>query len=118
MRVVHDDGRNVEVLADDVTVASTIVERMRGLMFRPSLEPGDAMVFEFDGVATRGLHSVFVFSAFDAIWVQSGTVDRVKRFPPMRGIGWATADLIVELPPGRGASVEPGDSVRVESSAV
>lgn len=114
MRVVHDGGTGTETVAAEVAVATTIGQRMRGLMFRPPLEAGEGLVFRFDGVGTRGLHSVFVFSAFDAVWVRDGTVERVKTFRPFLGVGWAPADTVVELPAGAGSAIDPGDGLRVE----
>lgn len=116
MRVVHETASGTETVADDVTVATTVFERMRGLMFRPGLEPGEGLVFEFGDVATRGIHSLFVFSAFDTVWVRAGTVEQVQTFRPFLGIGWASADVVVELPAGAAAEIEPGDTLRVEAA--
>lgn|GEM_PF-5224716 len=113
MRVVHEDGSGQETLADDVVVADTVLQRMRGLMFRSPLGDREAMVFRFDGVGTRRLHTMFVLAAFDAVWVRGGTVEAVATLRPWVGYGSGVADLVVELPPGAAAGVAVGDAVSV-----
>jgi hypothetical protein len=49
----------------------------------------------------------------DALWLVDGEVTRRKRLSAWTGLGWGTADTIVELPAGAARGVEPGDAVRL-----
>ena len=49
----------------------------------------------------------------DALWLVEGEVTKVKRLRPWVGLGWGTADTVVELPAGAADGVEPGDSVEI-----
>ncbi|MFB6103512.1 MAG: DUF192 domain-containing protein [Halobacteriaceae archaeon] len=118
MRVVHDDGSGPVTVAEDVSVARTLLQRMRGLMFRPALADGEAMVFRFDGVGVRRLHAMFVSGAFDAVWVRDGTVTNVARLRPWVGYGSGVADLVVELPSGTATPIAVGDRVAVRADEV
>ncbi|WP_049888495.1 MULTISPECIES: DUF192 domain-containing protein [unclassified Natrinema] len=122
MRLVHEpvtDGRPVdetdrETLATTVEFADSIVSQTLGLMFRRSVPDGYALAFQFDSTTTRGLHMVFVFFPIDAVWLVDGVVQRVETLRPWRGFARETADLIVELPAGTAADIDPGDRLRLE----
>lgn len=115
-RVVHgDDGR---VLATDVTVADSLLPKARGLMFRRSFPDGSALVFPFDGVATRTLHMVAVPFDIDALWLRDGRVERVDRLSAWTGLGRAPADTVIELPAGAADGVSEGDEVRVAGAEI
>lgn len=104
-------------LADRVWLADGPLAQARGLMFRTAFPTGRALAMPFGRARTRGLHSLFVYHAFDAIWVVDGRVTRVKRFRPFRSLGWARADLVVEVPAGVAADVAVGDAVWLEREA-
>lgn len=110
--LVHrpDDGEE-RVLATDLDVAGSTLERARGLMFRRSVPDEYALVFPFDRPAARTLHMLFVPFAIDAMWIVDGEVTRTKRLAPFVGIGRGRADTIVELPAGRAADVSVGDAI-------
>ncbi|PCR92555.1 DUF192 domain-containing protein [Natrinema ejinorense] len=122
MQLVHEpatDGdsgaqRGHETLASTVDTADSIVSQTRGLMFRRSLPDEYALAFRFDSTGTRDLHTLFVFVPIDAVWVVDGVVQRVETLRPWRGFAREKADLIVELPAGTAADVEPGDRLRLE----
>ncbi|WP_284012320.1 DUF192 domain-containing protein [Halobaculum litoreum] len=101
------------VLADDVDVADSLLSRTRGLMFRRSVPDDYALVFRFETADSRSLHMLFVPFAIDAVWLVEGEVTKVKRLRPWVGLGWGTADTVVELPAGAADGVEPGDSVEL-----
>lgn len=101
-------------LATTVETADTFLARARGLMLRRSVPEDFALVFRFDGAATRRVHTLFVAFPLDVLWVADDTVRRVERLHPWRGYGAARADTLVELPAGGATGVEPGDRVRVE----
>ncbi|MFD1562376.1 DUF192 domain-containing protein [Haloarchaeobius amylolyticus] len=127
MRLVHEstadgptvgdpsaDGTDRAVLATTVDLADSLVSQTRGLMFRRSLPDDYALVFRFDSTRTRDLHMLFVFVPLDAVWVVDGVVQRVERLRPWRSFARDRADLIVELPAGSAADVEPGDRLVLE----
>lgn len=122
MRLVHESsdggqslhGSDRTVLATTVDLADSLVSQTRGLMFRRSVPDDYALVFRFDSSTVRDLHMLFVFFPIDAVWVVDGVVRRVERLRPWLGFARARADLIVELPAGTAAGVEPGDRLALE----
>ncbi|RZV10447.1 hypothetical protein BDK88_1606 [Natrinema hispanicum] len=129
MRLVHEssgDGPAVDdpsangadrtVLATAVDVADSLVSQTRGLMFRRSVPADYALVFRFDSARVRDLHMLFVFFPIDAVWVVDGVVQRVERLRPWLGFARDRADLIVELPAGAAADIEPGDRLTLEGN--
>lgn len=95
-------------------MADSLVSQMRGLMFRRSIPDDFGLLFRFDTAESRSLHMLFVPFAIDAVWLVDGEVTKVKRLRPWVGLGWGTADTIVELPAGAADDVEPGDLVTLE----
>ncbi|WP_226479520.1 DUF192 domain-containing protein [Natrinema amylolyticum] len=121
MRLVHEsaaddsaDGTDCDVLATTIDLADSILSQTRGLMFRRSIPDDYALAFQFGSAKTRDLHMLFVFFPIDAVWVVDDVVQRVETLRPWRGFARETADLIVELPAGNAAAVEPGDRLRLE----
>ncbi|MFB6195905.1 MAG: DUF192 domain-containing protein [Haloplanus sp.] len=114
-RIVHRSDGDDRLLATEARVADSFLEKARGLMFRHSF-PGDALVFPFDGVATRTLHMVGVPFDIDAVWLRHGRVERVARLSAWTGLGRAPADTVIELPAGAADGVCEGDAVRVEGA--
>ena len=102
------------VLATTVDLAESLLSQTRGLMFRRSLPEDYALAFPFESVKTRDVHTLFVFVPIDAVWTVDGVVQRVERLRPWLGFARARCDLLVELPAGVGAAVEPGDRVVLE----
>ncbi|WP_247728984.1 DUF192 domain-containing protein [Halovivax limisalsi] len=116
MRLVHEPKSGAPTtLAADVETADGWMRKLRGLMFRRSLPASYALAFRFDAVKARDVHMLFVFVPLDVVWVADGVVQRVERLPPWRGYAREACDLIVELPAGAAADVEPGDAVELES---
>jgi len=116
VRVVHRPDGARRVLATDVETADGVVSRARGLMFRRSIPDGYALWFRFDRPARRSLHMLFVPFAVDAVWLVGDEVTAVRRLPAWRGLGWGTADAVLELPAGAADGVDPGDRVVVEDA--
>lgn len=127
MRLVHEssgdgpavddpsaNGTNGTVLATTVDLADSLVSQTRGLMFRRSVPADYALVFRFDSARVRDLHMLFVFFPIDAVWVVDGVVQRVERLRPWLGFARDRANLIVELPAGAAADIEPGDRLALE----
>ncbi len=123
VRLVHDpvtdspsdDGTDREILATTVDLADSIVSQTRGLMFRRSIPDDYALAFQFGSTKTRDLHMLFVLFPIDAVWIVDGVVQRVETLRPWRGFAREEANLIVELPAGAAADVEPGDRLVLEA---
>ncbi len=113
MQVRHESEDGSAILASTVDHATGVLSRGRGLMFRRSIPDDYALVFEFDGVASRSLHMLFVPFPIDAIWIADGEVTRVETLSAWTGLGKAKADLVIELPAGAGADVSVGERVSV-----
>lgn len=96
-----------------VRVASGLLERTRGHMFRRQ-PPDYALAFRFAGVAERPLHMVAVPFPLDGVWVQDGAVTHVERLRPWLGHASARADLVLELPAGA-VDVTAHDPVRLSA---
>lgn len=114
MRVVHHpDGPGndaAETLATDVEVADTPLAKARGLMLR-RLPANGALVFPFDRVRSRTVHTLLVPAPIDVVWTVDDEVVRVETLRARLDLARATADRLVELPGGAAAAVEPGDTV-------
>ncbi len=113
MRLVHRNGEGERILAENVETADSMLTQARGLMFRRSIPDDYALAFRFDAADRRSLHMLFVPFPIDALWLVEGEVVRTKRLAPWIGIGWGTADTIVELPAGAADGVEAGDRVEL-----
>jgi hypothetical protein len=114
VRVVHRrSDRDDRVLATRVVEATGPLARARGLMFRRSFPEGHALVFRFDRPDRRALHMLFVPFDIDVVWLVENEVVRVERLPAWRGLRWATADTVLELPAGAAEGVRPGDVVEL-----
>lgn len=118
-----EEAPNREVLATDVEVADSLLSTGRGLMFRPEIPEGFALVMEVGGGSLlpipRGpsrqvVHMLFVRFPLDVVWIADDEVRKVKRLRPWRGVGVGKADRIVELPAGAAADVDIGDTVVVD----
>ena len=115
MRLIRESGGAQETLATEVEIADSFLSRAKGLMFRRSIPDDYALVFEFDGVASRDVHMVFVPFALDVLWLRDGEVQRKKRLSAWTGLGKAEADQLIELPAGAADEVAVGDGVRLEA---
>ncbi|MFB6253322.1 MAG: DUF192 domain-containing protein [Halobacteriaceae archaeon] len=117
MRLLHREQSSdqVQIVAEDISIASSYLARLRGLMFRLSL-PQDGIVFRFDRVRLRGIHMLFVLRSIDVIWIANHEVTQVKTLTPWIGIGLAKANMICELPEGYGENITVGDEVWLENN--
>jgi len=107
----HERNGDARTLATDVDVADSLFAQTRGLMFRLSIPDDYALVFDFDGVATRDAHMLFVPFDIDAVWLEDEEVQRVERLSAWTGRGEARCDTFVELPAGAADDVRVGDRV-------
>jgi uncharacterized membrane protein (UPF0127 family) len=107
----HERDGDARTLATDVDVADSLFAQTRGLMFRRSIPDDYALVFDFDGAASRDVPMLFVPFAIDAVWVEDEDVLRVERLSAWTGRGEARCDTLVELPAGAADDVRVGDRV-------
>jgi uncharacterized membrane protein (UPF0127 family) len=110
-RLVHE--RSKDVLADRIDWARTSFQRARGLIGRPALEPGAALVI---GRAPQ-VHTFFVRFPIDVVFCDEGwTVLYVVSPMGRRRISrWVRrAAWVVELPAGTAAGIEPGDTLSLQ----
>jgi len=74
-----------QVLATQLRPCETFWTRLRGLMFRRSLDPGEALVFTYtrESVAGTSIHMFFVPFPIAAIWLdaEKRVVDQVLARP-------------------------------------
>lgn len=118
VQIVHQAGEGrgrsgdeVSVLATDVSIAETTLERLKGVMFQETLPPEYGLVFPFERATKRGVHTLFVHMPIDVVWTVDGRVTGVETLHPWIGHGRERADTIVELPAGAAARVSVGDRV-------
>lgn len=116
MQVVHRTAAGeTTVLADQIRLADGFIAKTRGLMGRSPLQPGEAMVFPFDQVGRRQIHTMFVFAAIDVLWIEAERVRAKTTFSPW-SLGEAhPADTVIELPADTARGVEVGDIITLVS---
>lgn len=93
-------------------IADGPLTRMRGLLGRASLEPGEGMLFRPAG----SIHMFFMRFPIDAVFCDRELrvlgVERDLR--PWRTAGRRGAKIVIELPAGAAAGLEPGDRLVLE----
>ena len=101
-----DDGT---VISSRCLLAVTPFSRARGLLGRGSLEPGEGMLFRPAG----SIHMFFMRFAIDAVFCDRELVvlDVARDLRPWRMAGFKGAKVVVELPVGAAAGVQPGDTL-------
>lgn len=108
-----------QVLATRVELCDTFWSKLRGLMFRRSLEPNHALVFCYarESVAETSIHMFFVPFPIAVIWLdaQRQVVDQVlaRPFRPYYAPR-APAQYFVEGVPGLLEHAHPGDELAFE----
>jgi uncharacterized membrane protein (UPF0127 family) len=102
--LITDSGVAV---CDRCFLATNSLTRMKGLLGRSSLEPGEGMLFRPAG----SIHMFFMRFAIDAVFCDGDLVvlDVVRDLQPWRMAGHKGAKVVVELPVGGAAGVHPGD---------
>jgi uncharacterized protein len=112
-----------QVIADQVTVADSYRDRLRGLIGRASLAEGEGLFLP----GTTGVHMLFMRFPIDCLFVSEAR-DGVRtvlaarqRLAPWKGVVWHVrgARGVVELPAGTldAHGVTQGDRVRLEPSS-
>jgi len=103
------------VIAERVRVASSLRDRVIGLLATPEVHPGEGLLIEH----TASIHMFFMRYAIDVVFVdRGGRVTRtVSRLRPWRVIWWARgARDCIELRAGalEGTGTERGDQLTFE----
>lgn len=103
-RLLTEDGR---VVCERCDLATTALDRMRGLLGRDSLEPGEGMLFRPAG----SIHMLFMRFAIDAVFCDRDlqVIDVVTGLRPWRFAGRRGAKIVIELADGAAAGLRPGD---------
>lgn len=117
-------SRGGSVVCARTEVAATLPARMRGLLGRASLEPGDGMLFRGES----SIHSAFMRFRFDAVFMdrELRVVGLAEDIPPWRARGARGTRNVLELAAGEIArtGVAVGDQLAevdgrdVDSSSV
>ena len=102
-----------EIVCENCEVADTPLRRMRGLLGRSGLEPGQGMLFRPAG----SIHTMFMRFPLDVLFcdldlVVLGVEHDLK---PWRTAGRKGAKVVVELPVGGAGNVEPGDRLFLDT---
>jgi uncharacterized membrane protein (UPF0127 family) len=103
-RLQTDDGR---VVCEYCHLAVSSFDRMRGLLGRASLDPGEGMLFRPAG----SIHMLFMRFAIDAIFCDRDLVvlDVVRELKPWRFAARRRAKVVIEVADGAAAAVRAGD---------
>ena len=120
MRSARNLTRSTE-LASSVELADSFGARFRGLMGRPSLEPGGGLWL----TRTSNIHMLFMRFPIDAVFLARPAPDATRRvvavhanLRPWLGVVWYArgADGCLELPAGtaEATGTRPGDVVMLE----
>jgi uncharacterized membrane protein (UPF0127 family) len=102
--LLNSDGT---VVADRCLLARSPWSRMRGLLGRASLAPGEAMLFRPAG----SIHMMFMRFTIDAVFCDRDLVvlDVVRSLRPWRMASRRGAKVVIELAEGAAAGLRPGD---------
>jgi uncharacterized membrane protein (UPF0127 family) len=103
-KLLKSDGT---VIAQQCMLAVRPWSRMRGLLGRASLAPGEAMLFRPAG----SIHMFFMRFTIDAVFCDRDLVvlDVVPSLRPWRMASRRGSKVVIELAEGAAAGVRPGD---------
>jgi uncharacterized membrane protein (UPF0127 family) len=106
--ITTSDGK---VVSDRCHLAESALVRMRGLLGRRGLEPGESMLFRPAG----SIHMLFMRFAIDVIFCDEELVvlNVVAGLRPWRMAAERGAKVVIELAEGAAAGVRPGDRLSV-----
>ena len=115
MRVGTLTGSDGRVVCERCLLADSPFERMRGLLGRDSLAPGEGMLFRPAG----SIHMFFMRFAIDAIFCDRDlrVIDVVRGLRPWRVAARRHAKVVIEVAEGAAADVRPGDTLSLASIA-
>ena len=99
------------VVSDRCHLAETPLVRMRGLLGRAGLEPGESMLFRPAG----SIHMLFMRFAIDVVFCDEELVvlSVVPGLRPWRMAAERGAKVVIELAEGAAAALRPGDHLSI-----
>jgi uncharacterized protein len=102
-----------EIVCENCEIADTPIRRMRGLLGRSGLEEDQGMLFRPAG----SIHTMFMRFPLDVLFCDRDlVVVGVERdLKPWRTAGRKGAKVVIELPVGGAAGVEPGDRLFIDT---
>ena len=113
MRVARLQKEDGTVVCERCAIAGTPFSRLKGLLGRDHLDPGEGMLFP----RTGSIHMFFMRFALDAVFCDRDLVvlEVVRGLRPWRTAGVRGAKVVVELAAGAAAGLEPGDRLVLDS---
>jgi uncharacterized protein len=104
------------VVCERCVQATTVWPRLKGLLGRSSLEPGEGLLLR----PANSVHTAFMRFAIDAVFVDRDlrVIDVEAGLRPWRMAGRRGARAVLELPAGEAArrSLAPGTRLRLEEA--
>ncbi len=93
------DQSGTDVLISNVAVTQTVVERLRGLLGRPALQPDQGMWLE----SCNSIHTFFMRYPLDVVFIdrQQRVCHQVTGLKPWRFSGSFRATSVLELSAGQ-----------------
>ena len=105
-------------IVDNVVIANTHWQRLKGLMFEDPARFDYALVFELprETISGAAIHMLFVFVPIDLVYLNKGkqVVDIAKSLMPF-SLGYVPkkpSKFFVELPAGKSRGVKLGDKLQ------
>jgi hypothetical protein len=111
MRVARLTKADGAVVCERCMIADRPWSRLRGLLGRASLDPGEGLLLRPAG----SIHMAFMRFAIDAVFCDRELVviDVVPGLRPWRAAGRRGAKVVIELAEGAGEGLAPGDRLAV-----
>jgi uncharacterized protein len=113
MRRVTLTRENGEVVVDECVVADSPASRMKGLLGRNTLEPGEGLLLR----PASAIHTCFMRFPIDAVFLDGGlrVLGISDELRPWRAASRRGARAVLELPAGESArrGLEVGELLRV-----
>jgi uncharacterized membrane protein (UPF0127 family) len=102
-----------DVLCENCEIADNPITRMRGLLGRAALDPGEGMLFR----PTGSIHMMFMRFPIDVLFCDRDlvVVGIERNLRPWRMAARKGAKVVVELAVGVADGVEPGDRLFLDT---
>lgn len=112
MRLINT--KNDRLLADRITVASKFLSRLRGLMGKPGLEKGEALII----LPCKSVHTFFMRFDIDVVFLDRDCVvlHTIENMKPYRWSSFISKSyMVVEMPAGvlSATSTRVGDKIKL-----